>query len=73
MSEALSYLYEIFDGFLDLMFNQFYLFTGVSVGWVAVTVLIFGLVIRSILNVPRSVQFPRKMRAYYQGDKKNGR
>ena len=72
MSEALSYLYEIYDGMLDLMFNRFYMFTNVSVGWVSITVVIFSIVIRSIINGPRSVRFPRSLSAY-SGGKKNGR
>lgn len=57
MSDALNYLYLIYDNMLDLLFNQFYMFTGVSVGWVMITVIIFSIVIRSILNVPKRMSF----------------
>lgn len=59
MSDALNYLYLIYDDMLDLLFNSFYMFTGVSVGWVMVTVIIFAIVIRSIINVPRSMSFSK--------------
>ncbi len=70
MSEALEYLYTIYNSMLDLLFNRFYMFEGVSVGWVAITVIIFSIVIRSILNVPRRMSF-REFKKI--GGKTNGR
>lgn len=71
MSDALSYLYMIFDDMLDLLFNRFYMFTGVSVGWVMVTVIIFAIVIRSIINVPRSMSFSSKTGGKDYGNRSN--
>lgn len=65
MSEALNYLYTIYDDMLDLLFNRFYMFPGVSVGWVMVTVIIFAIVIRSIINVPRTMSFNKAVGSKY--------
>lgn len=53
MSEALNYLYYIFDSMLDWLFEDAELFTNVTVGWVIVVIILFSMVIRSILNLPR--------------------
>ena len=55
MGEALLYIYQIFSAFVTFVFNDMLIAQGVSIGWVAVVVLIFGILIRSILNVPRSI------------------
>lgn len=53
MAEALTILYQIYNSFLDLVFNRFELFTGVTIGWVLVSIVVFGLMISNILNLPR--------------------
>lgn len=54
MNEALNYLYYIYDKFLDLVFNQFALFgDNVTVGWIAISVIVFYVLIGSILNIPK--------------------
>lgn len=55
MSQALTYLYEIYTSFLDLVFNRFELFTNVTIGWIIVSIVIFGLMINNILNLPKGV------------------
>lgn len=57
MSEALTYLYYIFDKFVDFVFNGMEIATNVSVGWIAISVVLFSLLIRSILNIPRGIRF----------------
>lgn len=57
MSDALTYLRYIFVKYVNFIFNDMVISDGVTVGWVAVSVIMFGLMIRSILNVPRSVNF----------------
>lgn len=54
MSEALEILYEIYFAFIDWIFNDANFFPGVSIGWVAVTVFIFSVMIHSIINIARS-------------------
>lgn len=54
MSEALEILYEIYFAFIDWIFNAAYFVPGVSIGWVAVTVFIFSIMINSIINIARS-------------------
>lgn len=53
MADALTYLYQIYSGFLDLVFNRFELFPNVSIGWIAVVLVVFGLMISSVLNIPK--------------------
>ena len=56
MTQALTYIYQIFNKFVQLMFNDFEMFSGVTVGWVIVSVMLFNLMIVNILNLPRSVK-----------------
>lgn len=53
MSDALTYLYQIYQSFLDLVFNQFELFPNVTIGWVGVVIIVMSMIIVSILNIPR--------------------
>lgn len=52
MSDAITIFYYIFGKIYNFLFNQANIETGVSIGWIFVTVVIFGLLIRSILNLP---------------------
>lgn len=54
MSDALEILYDIYFAFVDWIFNSAYFVPGVSIGWVAVTVFIFSVLIHSIINIARS-------------------
>lgn len=56
MDIALNYFYEIFANCLTFVFETCN-FSGVSVGWIIVSVSVICLLVRSILNVPRSVRF----------------
>lgn len=56
MAEALTYLYQIYSSFLDLMFNSFEIAQNVTVGWIIVVIIVFGLMINTILNLPRSMK-----------------
>lgn len=53
MNEALGYLYEIYQTFLDLVFNRFELFPNVTIGWVGVVIVVMSMLIVSILNIPK--------------------
>lgn len=53
MSDALTYLYQIYSAFLDLFFNQFAITSNVTIGWIAVSIMVMSLVIMSILNIPK--------------------
>ena len=55
MSEALTYLYYIFNKFNTFVFNDAVMFTGVTVGWVVVSIILFSMIIGSLLNIPRGV------------------
>lgn len=55
MNEALNYLYYIFTKFNNFIFNDAQIVPTVSVGWVAISVIVFSMLISSILNLPRSI------------------
>ena len=40
MTEALNYLYVIFDEMTEFVFNDMVIFTGVTFGWVVVSVVL---------------------------------
>ena len=53
MANALTYLYQIYSAFLDLVFNQFELFQNVTIGWVGIVIMVMSMIIISILNIPK--------------------
>lgn len=59
MNQALQYLYDIYSVFLDLVFNQFEIIQNVSIGWIMIVIIVFGLMINNIMNLPKSVNVKR--------------
>lgn len=55
MEEALTYLYLIYQGFIRWVFDDMAIASNVTVGWVAISVIIFGILINSILNIPKGI------------------
>lgn len=56
MSEALELLFQIYFKFVDFIFDKAEIFNGVTLGWIALSVLVFGVLIRSLLAVPSRSQ-----------------
>lgn len=56
MSDAIYVFYSLYFYLLNFVFNDMTIVSGVSVGWVAITCLVFGILIRSLLAVPRAAQ-----------------
>ena len=56
MSDALELLFQIYFKFIDFIFDKAQIFNGVTLGWVALSVLIFGVLIRSLMAVPSRSQ-----------------
>lgn len=52
MSDAITLFYQILQILVSWIFSA-EIVSGVSIGWVFVCVVIFGLLIRNILNVPK--------------------
>lgn len=52
MSQALTYLYQIYSAFLDIVFNEFEISTNVTIGWIAMSIMVMSMMIASILNRP---------------------
>lgn len=74
MTEALTYIYYIFDAFIDCIFDDLEIFPGVTIGWVLVSVILFSLLIRNILNMPRGMGSFDKFREhkYFVGNEHHG-
>lgn len=71
MTEALGYLYYIYDKFIDLVFNRLEIVANVSIGWVIISVMLFSMLIRSILNLPRGVHFDKAPNIKQKGSVKH--
>lgn len=56
MAQALTFLYEIYGQFITLVFNDLQIESGVTVGWICVAVTVLGILINTILNIPRGIQ-----------------
>lgn len=55
MENAFTLVFEILGRFFDLFFNKMVIVQGVTLGWVLIVCLMFGIVISSLLNVPNGV------------------
>lgn len=62
MSEALTLFRYIWSKIITTVFNTFQVETGVSIGWIVLVVGVIGMVIRSILYVPKGINFNRRER-----------
>lgn len=60
MADALQYLYYIYDKFVDFVFNTMAIDNGITYGWIILSIVIFSIMIRSILNLPRGINFRRR-------------
>ena len=56
MTAALELLFQIYFKFIDFIFDKAQIFDGVTLGWIALSVLIFGVLIRSLMAVPSRSQ-----------------
>lgn len=52
MNTAIELVKSIFNKCVSFVFNDMIIHDGVSVGWVMIACLVFGLLISSILNLP---------------------
>lgn len=64
MQKALDYIYYVFDKCIVFLFNDMELKTNVTFGWIVVSVIIFGLLIQNILNLPRHMSSFDKFREH---------
>lgn len=53
MADAITLFYQVLQILVSWIFNAEIL-SGVSIGWIFVSVAIFSILVRSILNVPKS-------------------
>lgn len=56
MNQAITYIYYVWNAFLDFIFNDAIIFPNVSIGWVLVSIFVLSVLIRNIIAVPRRGQ-----------------
>lgn len=56
MVDAINLLFQIYLKFVDFVFDKAEILSGVTLGWIALSVLIFGVLIRSLMAVPSRSQ-----------------
>lgn len=52
MTEALTYIYMVYNGFIDLLFNKMMIFSGVSVGMVLIDITLITAVTNAFVRLP---------------------
>ena len=55
MQEALNEILQCYLMFLDFVFEDMLLFNGVSFGWIIICLIVFGILVRSVLALPRGI------------------
>lgn len=56
MNTALGYLYTVFDRFISFVFNDMNIVSGVSVGWVVISIFIISFVLSNLLIIPSGIE-----------------
>lgn len=67
MVDAITLFYKVLQIIVSWVFSA-ELVSGVSIGWIFVSIAIFGILIRSILNVPKSSNSLNVSHKDYQND-----
>ena len=67
MADAITLFYKVLQILVSWIFDA-ELVSGVSIGWIFVSVAIFSILVRSILNVPRSSNSLNVSRKEYSND-----
>lgn len=71
MNDALSLFRYILTKFYDLIFNQLIIdASGATFGWIIISIIVFGIIINNILNIPGNIKFnkPKKSDRPNNGD-----
>lgn len=63
MNEALNGIFQFYIQFIEFIFNDMLLFDGISFGWVLISCLVFGFLIKSILVLPYSLEYKEDSRS----------
>ena len=67
MQDAITLFYQILQILVSWIFSA-EIVSGVSIGWIFVSVAIFSILVRSILNVPKSSNSLNVSRKEYSND-----
>lgn len=64
MNDALNFIYSSLSALTSFVFNQMIIVEGVTVGWVIVVMIVFGIIISNILNLPKGMGKFSQFRGY---------
>lgn len=53
MTQASTNIYYFYSKFINYLFNVMEIQTGVTIGWIIVTCVVFGILINAILSIPK--------------------
>lgn len=65
MQDALNLFYYLFNKTITWVFNA-QLFTGVTIGWVLISIIVMGILIKNLLSIPRASPFVSSSRSHYR-------
>lgn len=71
MNDAIEIVYYIYQKMIDFLFNTAVIMPGVSLGWIAISVVVFGILVNSFLVVPRGA-FTTSVNAVKESEKHGG-
>lgn len=55
MNQALTYFIYIYRKTLNFVFNEMFIDSSVTVGWIMISIIVFGILMGSILNIPHRI------------------
>lgn len=53
MNDALTYIHYILTKCINFVFNDMEIAQNITIGWIAISIFVFSILISSILNLPR--------------------
>lgn len=71
MSQAIEFVYYIYQSMLDFLFNDAVIVQGVTLGWIMISVIVFGILVSSFIVVPKGA-FNSSVKAVRESEKHGG-
>ncbi len=56
MSDAINYIYLVFNSFINFIFNEMVIIGNVYFGWVILSLIVLGILVRNLLALPNKSQ-----------------
>lgn len=71
MNQAIELVYYIYKSLLDFLFNEAAIVPGVTLGWIMISVIVFGILVSSFIVVPKGV-FNTSVKAVRESENHGG-